>query len=158
MSHTAQVPLVDLDGTENRADKPQGSQRANGTSHQQHGGTDQTHVAKVQEVRHEHTRSLQGLEPEHTVDKGVQSSRSRGEKGKPPPAVILGAELPVHQQDRDFCAGNEHDKVNNEGESKDIIVLAHPQTSHNEKKLDVFRRQRKETSNHYAHRGMKDRF
>jgi len=129
--------LIDLDGSKNLADKPQGRQSTDGTCYQQHGKAKEEHVTKVEQVGHEHLGSLQGLEPKHGVDKGVECRRSRCKEGVPPPAMVLGAELVVNQQDSDFSARDAKNEKDNEGETKDVVELVHPHGSHNEEELNV---------------------
>jgi hypothetical protein len=148
--------LIDLDSGKNLADEPQRCQGTNGTCYQQHGKAKEEHVSKVEQVGHEHLGSLQGLEPKHGIDKGVECRRSRCKEGVPPPAMIFGAELVVNQQDGDFSARDAKNEKDNEGESKDVVELVHPHGSHNEEELNVGSRKRDDTGDSHAHVWMKE--
>ena len=129
--------LIHFNCRENLADKPERGERSDGTKEQQHGKTDQEHVAKVQHVGHEHATRLQGPEPKDGVDKGVDSRAATRKEGKPPPPVVFGAQLVVHQQDRRFGARDNQNEVDNQRETKDVVELVHPQTGHDEKEFHV---------------------
>ena len=51
--------------------------------------------------------------------------------------MILGAQLVVHEEDRDLGAREEEDDVHDEGEAEDVVVLVHPQRRHDEEQFDV---------------------
>mmetsp|Transcript_23239 Transcript_23239/g.38511 ORF Transcript_23239/g.38511 Transcript_23239/m.38511 type:complete len:427 (-) Transcript_23239:721-2001(-) len=148
--------LIDLDGGKNLADKPQGCQGTNGTCYQQHGKAKEEHVSKVEQVGHEHLGSLQGTEPKHGVDKGVECRRPGREEGVPPPAMILGAELVINQQDSNFSASDAKNDKDNEGKAKDVVELIHPHGSHNEEELDVGGSKGDNTGDRHAHIWVKE--
>lgn len=138
--------LVHLDRGKDFSDKPEGGQRTNSSEEQQHSETDQEHVAKIEQVGHEHSTRLQRSEPKHAVDKGVSSRAPGREEGKPPPPMIFRAQLVIDQENSSFGAGNNQDEVDNQRKSKDIVELVHPQTRHDEKELHVGCRKRNDTS------------
>ena len=112
--------------------KPEASHGTDHTKDHEHTKANEEHVSKVQQIRHEHTRSFQLSEPDNRVAKGPNGSRTRAKEGVPPPTVILRTELVVHEQHRDLGTRDNHNKVDNESETKDVVELVHPQTGHDE--------------------------
>ena len=68
--------------------------------------------------------------------------------------MILGTKLVVHEQDRDFGTCNDHNEVDNQSESKDIVELVHPQTCHDKEKFDIGRHKGNDTGKHHTYRGL----
>jgi len=148
--------LINFDGGENLANKPQGGQGTNGSCYQQHGKAEEEHVSKVKKVGHNHLGSLKSTEPKDTVDKGVKGGTSSCKEGIPPPAVVLCAQLVVDQQDGDLSAGDAENEEDNQGESKDVVKLVHPQGSHDEKEFNVGGSERNDSSNRHTNHGVQE--
>ncbi len=47
--------------------------------------------------------------------------------------VVLSAELEITEENGDLSASDNKDEVNQKQETKDVVVLVHPQTRHDEK-------------------------
>ena len=146
------TPSINFYGRKDLAREPETGHGSHHTKDHEHSKANEEHVSKVQQVGHEHARRLQLSEPNDGVAKGPNGRGTRAKEGVPPPSVILSAKLVVHQQDSNLSARNNHDKVDNERESKDIVELVHPQTGHDEKEFHVGRYKGNDTSKDHTNR------
>ena len=126
--------LIDLDAAKDLTGEPEATESTGGEEHTER---NKEHVTKVQHVRDEDLAGLQTAEPKDRVHEHVNGGTARGEEGEPPPTMILGTELVVHEEDGDLGAGEEEDDVHDEGEAEDVVVLVHPQRGHDEEQLNV---------------------
>lgn len=62
----------------------------------------------------------------------------------------------VDQEHSNFSASNDQQQVDNESEPKHVIVLVHPQTSHDKEKFDVGSSKGHKTSNQHSTNGIQE--
>ena len=129
--------LIDLDAAKDLTGEPEATESTNGTSSKEHTERNKEHVTKVQHVRDEDLAGLQTAEPKDRIHEHVNGGTAGGEEGEPPPTMIFGTELVVHEEDGDLGAGEEEDDVHDEGEAEDVVVLVHPKGGHDEEQLNV---------------------
>jgi hypothetical protein len=70
--------------------------------------------------------------------------------------MIFRTELVIDEQHGDFGTSNDHDKVYNKREPKNIIELIHPQACHDKEKFNVCRDERDDTSKSHTHLGLQE--
>jgi hypothetical protein len=92
----------------------------------------QEHISKVKKVSKKHPTRLQRFEPDDAIDEEVYRNTSTAHHRKPPPTMILVYKLVVHEQNGNFCTGNEQNRKDNKREPKHVVVLIHPKTRHHE--------------------------
>ena len=107
-AHT-QPQLVDLDAAVDDVGEPEAAHEADGAGDEEDAEGDESHVPEVQQVRYEEVGRLEEVEPHARVREDVDGGGAAGEERAPVPAVVLGTELEVAEEDGELTASDGED-------------------------------------------------
>lgn len=63
-----------------------------------------------------------------TVDKEVDSCEATGQKGSPPPVIVLSTKMKVAQQDGGFWTSDDKNDKHQKQETEHVVGLVRPNT------------------------------
>jgi hypothetical protein len=141
--------LVNLDAIIDLSNKGHGRKEPNGArKDKEH----QTHDRCPSKVEH-HRRKALDLQSRKIVHDRVQENvhcrRPRGQKGSPPPMVILSTQMEITHQDRHLGTGQDQYAKDQEKEPKDVVDLVEPDRVQDEIQLDKDRAKGQDTAYHH---------
>jgi hypothetical protein len=120
--------LIDLDRRINLRDEEEACKVSNGAREDEECHADKEHVSEEQKSRHELDHLELGDEVENAVQIQVQCTRTGRQVTAPPPMVIFGTQLEIHQHDRDLRTRDDQNDEHNEEEAENVVKLKKQRT------------------------------
>jgi hypothetical protein len=84
------------------------------------------------------------------IDEKVKRSKATGQKRAPPPAIVLGAQVKVAEQNGGFRARDYQDQIDYWQKAKHVVELVRPDAVQDEEKLDENASERQNATHEYA--------